>query len=112
MLKKLIVEKYLSLASAEDIGCMKLSAIVSRATNKDYIDIYFILKKIIPLNELLKLAQKKFPEIDTNLILKSLVYFEDVDMEPIMFNPGKEVNFTKVKNFLTKEVKKQTKSFK
>jgi hypothetical protein len=42
----LVESQYLSLASIEDIGAMKLSAIQNRATNKDYVDLYIIIKKI------------------------------------------------------------------
>ncbi len=104
LIKDLKEEKYLNLASVEDIGCMKLSAIISRATNKDYIDLYYILQRI-ELPELLKWAEQKFPEIETNLILKSLVYFEDVEVETINFKHNKEIDFEEVKNFLIKKVK-------
>lgn len=105
MIKNTKKEKYLELASVEDIGCMKLSAITSRAANKDYIDIYYILKEVICLEELLALTRKKFPQINTNLILKSLVYFKDVEIEPIMFKENKEVDFSEVKEFLIEKVK-------
>ena len=97
-------EENIFLASIEDIACMKLSAILSRATNKDYIDLYYILKNI-SLENLLFLAKKKFADIDTNLILKSLVYFEDVLIEPIIFKHNKQVDFEKVKEFLVGGIK-------
>ena len=50
----------------------------------------------------------KFPSLDTNLILKSLVYFDDISNEPILFKEGKEVSFDTVKTFLESEVKKIT----
>lgn len=103
-LGKLINEEYFRVASIIDIACMKLSAIVSRAAVKDYVDIYFILKKI-PLNELLKSAEQKFPDLDTNLILKSLVYFEDIDKEPIKFRNNNRISFNAVKLKLIREVK-------
>jgi predicted nucleotidyltransferase component of viral defense system len=37
---------HFSLASIEDIGAMKLSAIQNRSTNKDYIDLYIIIQQI------------------------------------------------------------------
>ncbi len=46
LIKKLIQTESLNLASIEDIACMKLAAITSRAVNKDYIDLYFILQNI------------------------------------------------------------------
>jgi hypothetical protein len=59
----------------------------------------------IELSNLLELAERKFPEIDTNLILKSLVYFEDMNVEPIIFKHNKDVEPEEVKEFLTTKVK-------
>ena len=104
LIRGLIYEEDLNLASIEDIGCMKLSAITGRASNKDYIDLYFILQDI-DLAELLEQSSKKFPDLDRNLILKSLVYFEDVHLEPIMFKNNNHIDFDEVKFFLEMKVK-------
>lgn len=104
LVKELIDEENLKLASMEDIGCMKLSAIIGRASNKDYIDLYYILQSVA-LEDLLEKAAKKFPDLDRNLILKSLVYFEDIGLEPIMFKNNHRVDFEKVEKFLEKKVK-------
>lgn len=45
-IRDFVEDQYLSLASIEDIGAMKLSAIQNRSTNKDYVDLYIILQKI------------------------------------------------------------------
>ncbi len=42
----------------------------------------------MPLSDMLRFARAKFPEIDQNLILKSLVYFNDITSEPIRFTAG------------------------
>ena len=94
----------LSFATPLDIGCMKLSAITSRATSKDYIDLYFILQNYT-LTALLKACSNKYPTLDQGLILKSLVYFADITAEPIRFMPGFEIPFTKVSSTLTDIVK-------
>ncbi len=104
LLNDLIDEKNLKLASVEDIGCMKLSAITGRATNKDYVDIYYILQNI-RLEDLLVKASEKFPDLDKNLILKSLVYFDDIDIEPIIFKNDNYIDFKDVKKILEKEIK-------
>lgn len=104
LLEPLLEEKNLKIASVVDIGCMKLSTIVSRATLKDYIDLYFILKSV-PLKELLEKSKQKHPTLDTNLALKSLIYFDDVSADPIEFMPDHSVSFDQVKSFLTHEVK-------
>lgn len=100
-----VSDENMSLASIEDIGCMKLSAIVGRASNKDYIDLYFILQRI-PLADLLHKAHEKYPELERNLILKSIIYFEDVTAEKILFKNNNDITFEEVKDGLKNEVKK------
>ncbi len=103
LLNKLIKTKHLKLASIVDIGAMKLSAIISRSTIKDYVDLYYIIKNI-GLEKLISSTEIKYPEIDTNLILKSLVYFKDIKKEPIDFKEDKEVKLSEIKTFLKKSV--------
>ena len=78
------------IADPRDIGCMKLDAISSRGTKKDFVDLFFLLK-IISLKDLLALFQKKYRRVGYNLahVLKSIVYFEDArqDPEPKMLLP-------------------------
>ena len=104
LLNKCIDEECLKIASIEDIGCMKLSAIVGRAVEKDYVDLYYILQKI-SLNDLLKLAKEKMPDLDHNLILKSLIYFEDIVSENIKFKHNFHVTLTEMKKFFEEQVK-------
>lgn len=104
LLDKCIEEENFKVASLNDIACMKLSAITSRATWKDYIDLYFILKQIT-LSELLEKMRQKMPDLDQNLVLKSMVYFKDVAEEPIMFRSGFDVPRKNVEKFLINQVK-------
>ena len=108
LLNSLISEEYLWLASVEDIACMKLSTIVSCSTEKDYIDLYFILQDST-LKRLLILSQKKFPSLDENLIIKSLIYFDDIIEEAIMFKNNKSVSLDEVKIFLQQTVEEYLK---
>ncbi len=96
---------HLALASIEDIACMKFSAITSRSTMKDYVDLYFILH-MFPLKDLLDLARNKLPTLDRNLILKSLVYFDDITDDPIRFVTGHEITLGQIKRYLQEEVQK------
>lgn len=99
----------LNIASIEDIALMKFSAICARSLQKDYVDLYFILRKI-SLPDLLPLVPRKFKDLDINLVLKSLVYFNDLKMEPILFQKGKEVNFPLIEKFLIATVEKFARS--
>lgn len=104
LVKEVVEEESLSLASMEDIACMKLSAITSRATSKDYIDIYFLLRHV-SLSGMLEFLRIKYPELETNLVLKSLVYFDDVTLEKIRFKHDHEVAFEVVQDALRSAVK-------
>lgn len=104
LIDKTIDDKNLTYASIADIGCMKLSTIIGRASNRDYIDLYFILK-LFSLSDLLDKARRKYPQLDRNLILKSLVYFEDVMQEKIIFKNDNDIAFEEVKKRLKSEVK-------
>lgn len=80
-------EKYgknVNLASMADIACMKIDAISSRGSKKDFIDLYFMLQKY-SLKELLDFFDKKYKEIEYNHlhILKSLIYFQDAENDPM-----------------------------
>jgi hypothetical protein len=74
--------KKLKLASIDDIACMKLSAIASRGSRKDFIDLWFIIQQYRSLNEYIQLYTKKFQNRDISHIIRSLVYFEDAESEP------------------------------
>lgn len=97
------------LSSIMDIACTKLITISMRGAKKDYIDLYVILQKI-SLQKLIEKLEEKYTSIEYNLphILKSLVYFEDANKQPMpkMFIP---LNWDQVKNYLIQEI--QTISF-
>jgi len=73
----------LMLADKRDIAAMKLDAVSSRGSRKDFIDIYELLK-YYTLAELIDFFEMKYTGIKYNMlhILKSLIYFEDADGEP------------------------------
>ena len=104
LLVKLINEPYFKIASILDIACMKLAAVVSRAISKDYIDLYFILKEE-SLKNILEKLNKKLPELDVNLVLKSLVYFKDINREPIKFKNSNNIDWQSIKDFFQKEIR-------
>lgn len=71
----------ISLASLADIAADKAHTIGRRGRWRDYIDIFYLLKReIFSLNELIKLAKKKFNgEFAGHLFLQQLTYYEDID---------------------------------
>ena len=90
----------LKIADERDIAAMKLDAISSRGSAKDFIDIYFLLQKY-SLRELIGFFESKYSEIQYNKmhILKSLSYFEDADNEPMPIML-KQIDWNDVKDFI------------
>jgi len=90
--------------SIEDIWAMKLWDIQNRATNKDYFDLYFIIKTIW-LKSIINNFFKKFWEVvSDSYLLKSLIYFDDIIEEKLIIK-DKNINFDFIKNWLEKFVK-------
>lgn len=81
LLNELKMENQIRLASIEDIAAMKLNAIKNRGSKKDFVDLYFLLKQF-SLIEMLSLANKKYSNNVDVLTLKSLVYFDDAELQP------------------------------
>lgn len=96
----------ISVASIPDIACMKMDAISSRGTKRDFIDLFFIARTM-PLREIVALFEKKYASIKYNVmhIKKSLVYFDEADPDPMpdMLEP---VDWDRVKVFFREEVPK------
>jgi len=67
--------KYLGI---KDISAMKLLATANRGNHaKDFVDIFFLLKKM-SLTEMFDYFRQKFNQIDVSIVKRSLIYFDDV----------------------------------
>ncbi len=71
-----------AIAGMVDIGLMKLDALISRGSRKDFYDLYFILQHIA-LTDLLRLGRTKYPYAhDFELMaMESLVLFDNADRD-------------------------------
>lgn len=69
------------LAGVKDIAAMKISAIVGRGTKKDFIDLYFLLRRF-SLQEILEMYREKYQDGSIFIAMKSLCYFEDAEPDP------------------------------
>ena len=87
-------------ASFEDVGAMKLNAIAGRGTKKDFIDLYVLLQHFT-LKDLISFYKLKYADGSEFLVLKSLTYFDDADIEnnPKMFL---QVHWEHIKQFILK----------
>jgi hypothetical protein len=77
-LEKPVIIDGVRMASVKDIAAMKLNAIAGRGSRKDFVDLYFLLKKF-ELDEMMKFFIKKYQDGSPFLVLKSLTWFEDAE---------------------------------
>lgn len=94
----------ISISSVKDIALTKLQTISMRGSKKDFVDLFFILQHF-SLVELFSLLDEKYEESNYNKahILKSLVYFEDAEQQP-MPKMLKATEWAEVKSKLTSAV--------
>ena len=63
-----------------DLGAMKAYALGRRSKWKDYVDLYFLLKFKLSLEELIRKAEQIFSShFNAKLFREQLCYFEDMD---------------------------------
>ena len=106
----------ITLASLEDIAAMKLVAAGHRPAKRDYIDIFYLLKKF-SLEEIFSFAHKKYANFNSYLSQRALAYFEDLEdpkqrsikvLDPNFSWPeAKKKIFAEVKKYQLSLLKKQ-----
>jgi predicted nucleotidyltransferase component of viral defense system len=105
LLFDLVTWNGMPMADPRDIAAMKLSAISSRGSRKDFIDLYVLLNRY-HLSELINLFEKKYSGVTYNKLhlLKSLTYFDDAEEEPMptMLHP---ISWEEVKRGIRTEAK-------
>lgn len=97
----------LKMADARDIGRMKLLAIGSRGSKKDFVDLFCLTRDFISLDALIALSESEHPQVKYNklLFLKGLVDFEGADRDPDPVMIWRQ-SWEDVKEGLTAEVKR------
>jgi len=100
------------IADPKDIAAMKLAAIMDRGTKKDFIDLFFLIKKGVSIEESFAYYDKKYKVLANNVysLVTSLSYFldaEKTDMPEMI----EKVDWEKIKDFFRKEVVRIAKKY-
>lgn len=98
------VAEGLRVASVEDIAAMKLAAITNRGTKKDFVDLYFLLDHF-SLTEMLSFYKAKFHDGNEWMVLRSLGYFDDAEIDPMPLVLGESLAWTDVKSKIAARLK-------
>lgn len=104
LLEKLTIINGIRMVSDKDVAAMKLNAIAGRGSRKDFIDLYFLLKKYT-MKEMISFYNEKYIDGSEFMVLKSLTYFDDAENEemPVML---KKIRWDKMKSTLLNEAQK------
>ncbi|MBI5873368.1 MAG: nucleotidyl transferase AbiEii/AbiGii toxin family protein [Candidatus Omnitrophica bacterium] len=78
LLRSLVHTRYFNIASLEDIAAMKLVAIIQRGLRRDFIDLYFLVKRL-GLPRVFRLTEKKYPPFNKYVGLQAITYFADAE---------------------------------
>ena len=96
----------LPVADVRDITAMKISALASRGSRRDFVDLYVVAQKY-DLPPLLELFERKFAKANYSMVhvRKALTYLADADKEamPDMLVP---LSWNQVKEYFVREVTK------
>jgi len=97
----------LVVADLRDIAVLKLIAIGGRGSRKDFVDLFFYLRSGGSLDAVFALLRERLPAVEYNEyhLLKSLVYFDDAEGEP-MPRMISDVSWAEVKAAIVDEVKR------
>jgi hypothetical protein len=96
--------------SLSDIAAMKVNAIAGNGTrSKDFVDLFFLLEHF-KVNQMLMFYQTKYKDRNTFHALKSLNYFEEVDLSdwPVLIT-NKKLTWNIVKATIDKQCKEYMK---
>ena len=81
MIRPLLVEEGIRLASIEDIAAMKLSAIAQNGSRlKDFVDVAY-LSTIMSLSDMIGCYAKKFVNSNAVIPMKAITYFNDINFK-------------------------------
>lgn len=100
----------INLASLQDVSAMKIHALASRGTKRDFIDLYF-LKDLYSIDEMLEFYDRKYGDLDDKIyhIIRSFDYFDDAEVDP-MPKMLKKVLWEDVKSYFHNLSMKQSKT--
>ncbi len=91
---KYIFDDIIRLPALLDLAAMKAYALGQRAKWKDYVDLYFIMKKHHSLSQIIKKAKQIFgTDFNEKIFRTQLAYFQDIDYsEKVMYLDRQEIS--------------------
>jgi hypothetical protein len=99
------------MTSLQDIGAMKLNAILYNGTRlKDFIDIHFMLEHT-PLEQLTTAFVQKYPDVNPQMAHAALLYHEDISQKEKIQFVKQKISLHEIKERLKESVQNTQKRF-
>lgn len=96
------LDDIISMPSLLSLGAMKVFALGKRAKWKDYVDMYFLLRDHLTLNQISDQAEKIFGGLfNAKLLRQQLIYYKDVNYSEEIEYLGDPVSNETIEQFLT-----------
>jgi predicted nucleotidyltransferase component of viral defense system len=97
-----------NIATVDIISTLKINTLAQRNTIRDYYDLYYIAKNIIPLENILQKSKERLPNIADITYSETIIYIDDLKEDSIDDHLFPKENITKnqIADFLTAELKK------
>ena len=101
-----LVYRGLHVADVRDIAAMKVIAVAGRGSKKDFVDLYAYFRSGATFGDLMAVVQRRYrgTEFNPMHLLRSLVYFDDAEAEPMPRMLAK-IEWTQVRQRLASEVR-------
>lgn len=88
-----------------DIAANKISALFDRSTERDYVDVYFLHRELVPLERALEVVPRKHVGIEGYWLAQAFQRASTIDLLPRMIKP---LSIEELKSFFLGEAKKLT----
>jgi predicted nucleotidyltransferase component of viral defense system len=98
-----VLEQNLRLSGLKDIAAMKLHAIAGRGRRRDFVDLYFLLKRF-SLKEIIAFYSRRFFDGNELMVVRSLSFFDDAESDPDVVYVSETVSWDEIKHSIHKAI--------
>ncbi len=103
-----ICDNFLNIVPVDIIAVMKMSAIAQRNTMRDYYDLYYIARHVLPLQKIIQKCKMLLPNLAPITYTETLIYTEDIMEESIQNHlaPKEPVTKFQIAEYFEKELRR------
>ena len=111
LINKVQVTEGVRMLSLEDIGAMKLNAILYNGTRlKDFVDMHILLQHV-SLHKLTQAFENKYPDANAQMVRNGLLYHQDINLKEKIDFIGRDIPWEEIANRLAEAAANDQKIF-